>query len=120
MGSGSDTAKGRLGVESVCAAPLPETCWLKALRPTAGLLSVAASDFHFSLAPEICTVALGLAGHGAQTPSTPCSTLVLACLYQIDFKDLMGRGSGRKEANGFVWKLFAWQYPMFPAWGRKE
>lgn len=49
--------QGRLGVESVCSALPPGTCWLKVPWPTAGFLSVAASDYHFTTI-SICAVQL--------------------------------------------------------------
>lgn len=55
-------------MESVCSALSPGTCWLKVPWPIAGLLSVTASDYHFSTTPELCSAALGLAGRGAQSP----------------------------------------------------
>lgn len=55
-------------MESACSAPPPGTCQLKVPWPKAGLLSLAAFDFHSSLAPELCRTVPGLASHGAQAP----------------------------------------------------
>lgn len=94
-GMGSDTAKGEAGC-GVCSVPVPGTCWLKVPWPTAGLLSVAASDFRSSLAPELCSAAVGLAGHGTQALNPSCSASVLAFLYQRGFRVIIWWGKGEK------------------------
>lgn len=89
-------------MESVCSVPLPGTCWVKVPSSTAELLlSVAASGYHFSMAPELCSAALGLAGHSAQVPETSlfCISSSIFLSKGLQGYDLMGR---RKKGRRLV------------------
>lgn len=100
-GMGSETAKGGwLWSLSVLHLP-PRTCWLKVPWPKTGLLSVAVPNSHSSSAPELCSAALGLAGHGVQAPEPPLSHVGASIFILKGLKgdNLVGRGRGRFTYN---------------------